>query len=293
MLDKNAIAAASKIAARPLARRHQIRRPRRRTAAARPHRGLRDPGGNRKIFVRSTVRLEDRGHQRGRTKAHQCRRPDGRTHPGRDRDRRWRHGFDGGQRNARRRAGIRLSHARRSAGARRRPTRCSRCSTRSTRCIPRSRFRIRGLPISSAPAPRRSLPTMPARICSCWDRRQRADWRSLRSRRGAARHHAARPAIHRSRQERAGRSPRGADLARQRTAPAWRDAEGRPRSSPPAPAIRRCRFSPAIFAPWISARSERCRWGSSRLSPRHCERSEAIHRSADGERIARRLRCSQ
>ena len=30
---------------------------------------------------------------------------------------RWRHGFDGGQRNARRRAGIRLSHARRSAAA--------------------------------------------------------------------------------------------------------------------------------------------------------------------------------
>ena len=35
-----------------------------------------------------------------------------------------------------------------------------------------SRFRIRGLPISSAPVPPRSLPTTPARICSCWDRRR-------------------------------------------------------------------------------------------------------------------------
>ena len=95
-----------------------------------------------------------------------------------------------------------------------------------------------------------------------------ADWRALRSGRGAARHHAARPAIHRSRQECARRSPGRADLARQRIAPAWRDAEGRPRSSRQAPAIRRCRFNRAIFAPSISVRSEKCRWGSSRtLSP--------------------------
>ena len=50
-------------------------------------------------------------------KAHQCRRPDGRTHPGRDRDSGRRHGVDGRQRNARGRAGIRLSHANRFAGA--------------------------------------------------------------------------------------------------------------------------------------------------------------------------------
>ena len=50
------------------------------------------------------VRLEDRGHQRGRAEAHQCRWPDGRTHPVRDRDCRWRHGLDGRKRDARRRA---------------------------------------------------------------------------------------------------------------------------------------------------------------------------------------------
>ena len=49
----------------------------------------------------------------------------------------------------------------------RRPTRFSRFSMRSTRCIPPSRFRIRALEISSAPAPRRSSPTTPARICLC------------------------------------------------------------------------------------------------------------------------------
>ena len=73
--------------------------------------------GIEKYSSEQSVRLEDRRHQRGRTKAHQRRRPDGRTHPGRDRDPRWRNGFDGGQRNARRRTRIRLSHARRSAGA--------------------------------------------------------------------------------------------------------------------------------------------------------------------------------
>ena len=45
--------------------------------------------------------------------------------------------------------------------------------------------------------------------------------------RGAAGDHDARPAIHRPRQERARRSPRRADLARQRIAPARRDAESR------------------------------------------------------------------
>ena len=81
--------------------------------------------------------------------------------------------IDGGQRNARRRTGIRLSHEGRLAAARSRPTPCRRCSTRSTRCIRRSRFRTRALPILSAPATRSSSPTMPARICSCWARRRR------------------------------------------------------------------------------------------------------------------------
>src|ERR1700716_1926852 len=40
-----------------------------------------------------------------------------------------------------------------------RPTRCSRFSMRSTRCIPRSRFRIRDFKTSSAPGRRRSSPT--------------------------------------------------------------------------------------------------------------------------------------
>ena len=45
-------------------------------------------------------------------------------------------------------------------------------------------LRIRGLPTSSAPAPRRSLRITPARICSCWDRRQALTgvrWTSSRS----------------------------------------------------------------------------------------------------------------
>ena len=119
MLDKNAIAAASKTlhdhwrAGTKFAGLDASLRPRDRIEA------YAIQAANRKIFVRKSVRLEDRGHQRGRTKAHQCRRPDGRTHPGRDRDPGWRNGFDGGQRNARRRTRIRLSHARRSAGARR------------------------------------------------------------------------------------------------------------------------------------------------------------------------------
>ncbi len=54
-----------------------------------------------------------------------------------------------------------------------------RCSPPSTPCIPRSRFRIRALPISSAPARRRSSPTMPARICSCWARLRPPNWRAL------------------------------------------------------------------------------------------------------------------
>ena len=63
-------------------------------------------------------------------------------------------------------------------------TRAARFSMRSARCIRRSRFRIRDLPISSAPAPRRSSPTMPARICSCSARRpRRTGARSISSRR--------------------------------------------------------------------------------------------------------------
>ena len=117
MLDKNQIAAASKTlhdhwrAGTKFAGLDAALRPRDRVE------GYAIQAANRRIFVRQSVRLEDRGHQRGRTKAHQCRRPDGRTHPGRDRDPRWRHGFDGRQRNARRRTRIRLSHARGSAGA--------------------------------------------------------------------------------------------------------------------------------------------------------------------------------
>ena len=50
-------------------------------------------------------------------------------------------------------------------------------------CIRRSRFRIRGLRISSAPAPSKSSRTMPARICSCSAHRPRrtgARWISSR-----------------------------------------------------------------------------------------------------------------
>ena len=47
MLDKNQIAAASRTLQRPLARRHQARGARSRAAAARPRRGLRDPGRDR------------------------------------------------------------------------------------------------------------------------------------------------------------------------------------------------------------------------------------------------------
>ena len=183
MLDKNQIAAASKTlhdhwrAGTKLDGLEASQRPRDRAE------GYAIQAAIEGYFDRQPVRLEDRGHQRGRTKAHQCRWPDGRAHPGRDRDRRWRHGFDGRQRNARRRARIRLSHAPICRRARR-PTRCSRCSMPSTRCIRRSRFRIRALPISSAPAPRRSSPTMPARICSCWARpRRRTGARSIWSRR--------------------------------------------------------------------------------------------------------------
>ena len=50
---------------------------------------------------------------------------------------------------------------------------------RSTRCIRRSRFRIRVLRISSAPAPRKSLPTMPARICFVLGAPTTSKWRAL------------------------------------------------------------------------------------------------------------------
>ncbi len=51
----------------------------------------------------------------------------------------------------------------------------------------------------------------------------------------------------------------------------------------PAPAIRRCRFRPAIFSRLISVRWEKRRWGLRRLSPRHCEErsDEAIHPAAE------------
>ena len=110
MLDNNQIAAAVTDPARSLARRHQVRQPRSlasgRATAPRATRSRR----RSKTFGRQPVRLEDRRHQRGRTETHQCRRPDGRPHPGRDGDRRWRHGFDGRQRDARRRTRIRLPH---------------------------------------------------------------------------------------------------------------------------------------------------------------------------------------
>ena len=162
-----------------------------------------------------TVRLEDRRHQRGRAEAHQCAGPDGRAHSAGDADRRRRHGVDGRQRDARRRAGICLPHAHRPAAAADGHIRSPRCSTPSTPCIPPSRFRIRALPISSKRAKRRSSPTMPARICSCWARpRPRTGARSIWSRSGRSitlrGQRSCRP-----RQERARRSPRGAGLARQ------------------------------------------------------------------------------
>ena len=168
-----------------------------------------------KYSTDTSVRLEDRGHQRGRTKAHQCRRPDGRTHPGRDRDSRRRHGVDGRQRNARRRARIRLSHAHGFAGAIDALHACSRCSMPSTRCIPAIEIpdsRFRGFRQRRRRADHR-------RQCLRASVRARpADDGGLaraRSGRGKAGHHVARPAIHRSRQERAWRSPARADLARQ------------------------------------------------------------------------------
>ena len=72
-----------------------------------------------------------------------------------------------------------------------------------------------------------------------------ADWRSMDLVEERPVISDARPAIYRSRQECAGRSARRTDLARQRIAPAWRDAESRPdryhRHLPPAAAdsIRR------------------------------------------------------
>jgi hypothetical protein len=151
---------------------------------------------------------------RGRTKAHQRRRPDGWTYPGRDRDIRWRNGFDGGQR-------MRVVE-------------------------PEFAFRMRvDLPERTTPYtmqqvldaadtlhPAVEIPD--SRFCRLRQRRGRADHcrqrlhASVRPRpggkrkladagpgRGAARHHDARPAIHRSRQECAGRSADRTDLARQ------------------------------------------------------------------------------
>ena len=126
-----------------------------------------------------SVRLEDRGHQRGRTEAHQCRRAAGRSHPAETVI------ADGGTASM---AGneMRVGEpefafrmATRSAAAAIALHVSTRCSTPSTRCIPRSKFRIRASPISSAPAKRSSSPTMPARICSCWVPPTTANWRAL------------------------------------------------------------------------------------------------------------------
>ena len=63
-----------------------------------------------------------------------------------------------------------------------------RCSMRSPPCIQRSSFRIRAMPISSAPAKRRSLQTTPARIYLCWVRlRQRTGVRWTWSKNGRSR----------------------------------------------------------------------------------------------------------
>ena len=119
MLDKNAIAAASKIlhdhwrGGTKLAGLDASLRPRDRTEAYAIQAAIEEYSSE------PSVRLEDRSHQRSRAEAYQCRWPDGRTHPGRDRDIGWWNGFHDGQRNARRRARIRLPHARGSAGAHR------------------------------------------------------------------------------------------------------------------------------------------------------------------------------
>ena len=160
-----------------------------------------------KYSTDASVRLEDRGHQRGRTKTHQCRRPDGRTHPGRDRDTGRRNGIDGRQRNARRPSRNSPFACAPICRRDRRPTPCSRCSMPSTRCIRRSRFRIRGLPnfvgagaaqLIADNACAHLFVLGPATTCGL---------ARARSGRGTARHHDARPAIRRPRQERARRSP--------------------------------------------------------------------------------------
>ncbi len=109
----------------------------------------------------------------------------------------------------------------------RRPTRCERFSMRSARFIRRSRFRIRGLPISSAPERRKSSRTMPARICSCSVRRpRRTGARSISSRRSRLSRCAGKQFIGHGKNVLG--DPRiGIDVARQRTAPARRDAESR------------------------------------------------------------------
>ena len=253
MLDKNQIDGGVTDPARSLARRHQARSARSVASSARPRRRLRDPGRARKSLDRQTVRLENRRHQRGRAKAHQCRWPDGRTHPVRD-------GHSPMAAPLRWRAMKCASPSPNSPFAwraicrrGRRPTPCKRCSMRSPRCIRRSRFRIRDLRISSAPARRKSSPTMPARICSCWARRRTVELARARSGRGETGHHAARQAIHRSRQERARRSAGGAGLARQRTASARRDACAAGQIVTTGTCHRRCRSSRAMCSRPISA----------------------------------------
>jgi len=178
----------------------------------RPRRRLCDPGRDRTEFGGCIVRLEDRRHQRSRTKAHQCRWPDGGAHPVRNRDSRWRHGLDGGKRNARRRTRICLSHGAGPAAAIRAlyGTGSSRCGRRAA-----SGDRDSGFPIF--------------RFRQCWcctdHRRQRlrasvragaADNSELaraRARRTQTGHRTARQAIYRARQKRAWRSPDSAGLA--------------------------------------------------------------------------------
>ncbi len=95
--------------------------------------------------------------------------------------------------------------------------RARRCSTPSSRCIPRSRFPTRATTTSPASARRSSSPT---RACACWlivGEAAEADWRQLdlaahtvdTSLNGSIRQQ-------RRRRQRPSRSAAGADLARQR-----------------------------------------------------------------------------
>ena len=290
MLDKNQIAAASKILHDHWRAGTKLRRPRSllcgRTIASRL---TRSRPRSKDTHPSQSVRLEDRSHQRSRPEAYQCRWPDGRTHSGRDRD-------------IPMAARLRWRATKCASASPNSPFACARICRRASAPytlqqvldavdtlhpaieIPDSRF----ADFVSAGAAQIIADNACAHLFVLGPPATRGLARA-RSRRGEARHHAARSAIHRSRQERARRSPHRADMACQRIAPAWRDAESRPTSSRPAPAIRRCRSSPAISAPSISVRSERCRWGSSslshviasagRIANRHPSRDSANRRS--------------